>query len=266
MTDWGPFSLTGRHAIVTGAAMGIGYGIARRFLEAGADVLLADLDPDALRKAAERLAGTGGKLETLVVDVADDDAGQRMVARCVAAFGSLDILVNNAGIFPQAPVLAMSAEFLDRVLRVNLRGLILASKAAGRQMVAQGGGGAIVNIASVDALHPSTVGLAAYDASKGGAWMFTRSFALEMAPHRVRVNAIAPGGVRTEGTSRPLQGRGMTAEQAEHLQAEFVRARVPLGRIADPEDIANAAVFLACPASDYVTGALLVVDGGMLLT
>jgi 2-dehydro-3-deoxy-D-gluconate 5-dehydrogenase len=201
-----------------------------------------------------------------VADVADDDAGERMVAHCVHSFGSLDILVNNAGIFPRAPVLAMSAGFLDRVLRVNLRGLVLACKAAGRQMVAQGGGGGIVNIASVDALHPSTVGLAAYDASKGGVWMFTRSFALEMAPHGVRVNAIAPGGVRTEGTSRPLQGSGMTAEQAEHFLTEIVRAKIPLGRMGDPDDIATAAVFLASPASDFMTGTLVVVDGGMLLT
>jgi 2-deoxy-D-gluconate 3-dehydrogenase len=266
MSEWGPFSLAGRHAIVTGAAMGIGFGIARRFVEAGADVLLVDLDQAVLQEAAQRLAGADGKAETLVVDVADDDAGERMVARCVAAFGSLDILVNNAGIFPRAPVLAMSAQFLDRVLRVNLRGLVLASKAAGRQLVTQGHGGAIINIASVDALHPSMVGLAAYDASKGGVLMFTRGLALELAPHGVRVNAIAPGGVRTEGTSRPLEGSGMTAEQAEQVQAEFVRAKVPLGRIGNPDDIATAAVFLASQASAYVTGALLVVDGGMLLT
>src|SRR6266536_1502034 len=137
MSDWGPFSLTGRHAIVTGGAMGIGFGIVRRFVQAGADVLLVDLDEPALRVAAEQLARAEGKVETLAADVADDDAGERMAARCVEVFGSLDILVNNAGIFPQAPVLAMSAEFLDRVLRVNLRGLVLASKAAGRQMVAQ---------------------------------------------------------------------------------------------------------------------------------
>lgn len=172
MSEWGPFSLTGRHAIVTGAAMGIGFGIARRFLEAGADVLLVD----------------------------------------------------NAGIFPQAPVLAMSAEFLDRVLRVNLRGLVLASKAAAQQLVAQGGG-VIVNIASVDALHPSMVGLAAYDASKAG--VFTRSLALELAPHG-RAGQRDRGGWRAR-TSRPLGGSGMTAEQAEQFQAEFVRTKGPAG-------------------------------------
>ncbi len=266
MTDWGPFSVAGRRAIITGGAMGIGFAIARRFVEGGADVLLVDLDEGALRAAAERLAGAEGKVETLALDVGDDDAGQRMVEQCVARLGGLDILVNNAGIFPQAPVLEMPAELLDRVLRVNLRGLVLASKAAGRQMVAQGGGGAIVNIASVDAVHPSMVGLGAYDASKGGVLMFTRSFALEMARHGVRVNAIAPGGIHTEGTSRPLEGSGMTAEQAEQFLAEFVRAKVPMGRIGDPDDIATAAVFLAAPASSYMTGELVVIDGGMLLT
>jgi 2-dehydro-3-deoxy-D-gluconate 5-dehydrogenase len=110
------------------------------------------------------------------------------------------------------------------------------------------------------------VGLGAYDASKGGVLMFTRSFALEMARHGVRVNAIAPGGIPTEGTSRPLEGSGMTAEQAERFLTEFVRAKVPLGRIGDRDDIAIAALFLAAPASRYMTGALVVVDGGMLLT
>jgi NAD(P)-dependent dehydrogenase (short-subunit alcohol dehydrogenase family) len=163
-------------------------------------------------------------------------------------------------------VLELPTKLLDRVLRVNLRGLVLVCRAAGRQLVVQGGGGVIVNIASVDALHPSMVGLAADDANKGGVWMFTRSLALELAPRGVRVNAIALGGGRTQGTSRPLQGSAMTAEQAEHFLAEFVRAKMPLDRMGHPDDVATAAVFLASPASDFMTGTLVVVDGGMLLT
>jgi 2-deoxy-D-gluconate 3-dehydrogenase len=217
MTGWGPFGLDGRRAAVTGGAMGIGFGIARRFLDAGADVLVADLDPQALEAAADRLAGSGGKVETLVLDVAVEDAGNQLVAAASAAFGGLDVLVNNAGIFPSVPLLEMEPALLDRVLDVNLRGLVLVSKAVGRHLVAAGTGGSILNIASIDALHPSMVGLAAYDASKGGVVMFTKSLALELAPHRVTVNAIAPGGIRTEGTTRPLDGSGMTAEEMQAL-------------------------------------------------
>ena len=132
--------------------------------------------------------------------------------------------------------------------------------------MAQGGGGAIVNIASVDGLHPSMVGLAAYDASKGGVVMFTKSLALELAPHGIRVNAIAPGGVQTEGSSRPLAGSGMTEEQTRQFQDNFVRTKIPLRRMGQPDDIATVAVFLASSAARYVTGETVVVDGGMLLT
>jgi 2-deoxy-D-gluconate 3-dehydrogenase len=245
------FDLTGRNAIVTGGAMGIGFGIVQRFLAAGAHVLLVDRDEAAAVAAAKRLDARPGTLETLACDVGADAAGDEMVARCVAAFGSVDVLVNNAGIFPQAPVLSMDMELFDRVIRTNLRGLVLASRAAGRQMVKQGRGGKIVNIGSIDSLHPSMVGLAAYDASKG--------------PHRVNVNLVAPGGVQTEGTKRPLEGSGMTAAQAEEFMRNFIKNKVPLGRMGVPDDIAKATQFLATAASDYVTGAVLVVDGGTLL-
>jgi 2-deoxy-D-gluconate 3-dehydrogenase len=131
-------------------------------------------------------------------------------------------------------------------------------------MVEQGNGGKIINIASIDALHPSMVGLAAYDSSKGGVLMFTRAFALEMAQHGVNVNAIAPGGINTEGTSVPLQNSGMTAEQMAAMMEQFA-AQIPVGRMGAPDDIAKVVVFLASPASDYVTGELIVVDGGRLL-
>ena len=123
----------------------------------------------------------------------------------------------------------------------------------------------IVNIGSIDSVHPSRVGLAAYDASKGGVAMFTKNFALEMAEHGVRMNAILPGGITTEGTSAPLEGSGMTPEQLEQMLQEIV-AEIPLRRMGEPDDIATVAVFLASPASAYMTGELVVVDGGALLT
>jgi 2-deoxy-D-gluconate 3-dehydrogenase len=261
--SWGPFDLSEKNAIVTGGAMGIGFGIVTRLVEAGANVLVADLDGDlAARKAAE-LAGPG-KVASLGIDVTDPTAGQRMVDECVAAFGGVDILVNNAGIYPMSPLLDMTREAWEKVIDVNLTGLAFVSKAVGSRMVEQGRGGKIVNIASIDALHPSMIGLAAYDSSKGGVLMFTRAFALEMAQHGVNVNAIAPGGITTEGTSVPLQDSGMTAEEMAAMMEQFA-AQIPVGRMGAPDDIAKVVVFLASPASDYVTGELIVVDGGRLL-
>jgi 2-dehydro-3-deoxy-D-gluconate 5-dehydrogenase len=187
------------------------------------------------------------------------------VAAAAERLGGIDILVNNAGIYPQVPMLEMERAVWDKILAVNLTGLAFVSRAVGRRMVEQGTGGAIVNIASIDALHPSMVGLAAYDSSKGGVLMFTKSLALELAPHGVRVNAIAPGGIATEGASRPLEGSGLTPEQMEAMVAAFME-KIPLKRMGTPDDIATAAVFLASDAAGYVTGELLVVDGGTLLS
>jgi 2-dehydro-3-deoxy-D-gluconate 5-dehydrogenase len=265
MATGGPFGLAGRRTVVTGAAMGIGRGIAEMFRQAGADVLLTDLDGAALAAAADALPDGPGRVATVQCDISADDAGQVLVAACVDHFGGIDVLVNNAGIYPQMPVLQMSPELLDHVYRVNLRGLILACKAAAARMVAQGTGGRIINIASIDALRPSMVGLAAYDASKGGVLMFTRNLALELAPHAITVNAVAPGGITTEGTQRPLAGSGMTSEQQAEVMRSFA-ARVPLGRMGVPSDIAAATVFLASSGAAYITGSVLVVDGGALLT
>jgi 2-deoxy-D-gluconate 3-dehydrogenase len=261
--SWGPFDLSGKAAIVTGGAMGIGFGIVTRFVEAGADVLVVDLDGElAFRKVAE-LEGPG-KAVSLGIDITDAFAGQRTVDECVASFGSVDILVNNAGIYPMVPLLEMSPETWQRVIDVNLTGLAFVSKAVGSRMVEQGTGGKMINVASIDALHPSMVGLAAYDASKGGVLMFTKALALEMAPHGVTVNAIAPGGISTEGTAAPLQGSGMTEEQMAAMLEQFT-ALIPMGRMGEPDDIAKVATFLASSAADYVTGELIVVDGGRLL-
>jgi len=258
-TDWGPFSLQGRNTLITGAAMGIGYGIAHRFVEAGANVMIADIS-SSVDTAAAKL--DGGRVRSVVLDVSSEASSAAAVQHAVDELGSLDILVNNAGIYPTTPILDMSPEFFDKVIAVNLRGLVFMSKAAAAQMVKQGRGGKIVNVASIDSVHPSMPGLAAYDSSKGGVLMFTKAMALEMAAHNINVNAIAPGGIATEGASRPMEG--MSPEQLKQLTDQFVR-QVPLGRFGTPDDIAKVAVFLASPAADYMTGDLVIVDGGRLL-
>lgn len=264
MTDWGPFSLKGKNAIVTGGAMGIGFAIAKRYVEGGANVLVADVDGPAAEAAVEALAGASGKIESTRTDMSDLEQVAEMVEECVRQFGSVDVLVNNAGIYPQVPMLEMSSGLFDRVYEVNLRGLAFASKFAGQRMVRQRTGGSIVNIGSIDSIHPSMVGLAAYDSSKGGVLMFTKSFALEMAPQSVRVNMIAPGGIVTEGSSKLLEGSGMTAEEARQVLERFA-VTVPMKRMGEPDDIATVAVFLASDAARYMTGETVVVDGGKLL-
>ena len=266
MSHWGPFSLHDKNSAVTGGAMGIGKGISARLAEAGANVVVSDIDGDAAQAAADEInAAGGGKAVAMQLDCTDSCAGDEIVKACVENFGSIDILVNNAGIYPQVPMLAMEEALFDKVIALNLKSLAFISKAVGAKMVEQGKGGKIVNIASIDGLHPSMVGLAAYDASKGGVVMFTKNFALEMGPHGVHVNAIAPGGINTPGTAAPLAGSGMSQEEMAAMMEAFT-ARIPAGRMGDPDDIAKVAAFLASSGSDYMTGEIVVVDGGMLLS
>ncbi|HEY3249036.1 MAG TPA: SDR family oxidoreductase [bacterium] len=264
MGTWGPFDLGGKNAIVTGGAMGIGFGIVKRFVEGGANVLIADLDEETAEKAAATLSGGPGRVISMRADMADTDTGGRIVNRCIEEFGSVEVLVNNAGIYPVVPMLQMTPELFDKVYAINLKGLAFATKAAAAQMIRQGRGGKIINIASVDAFRPSMVGLAAYDASKGGVVMFTKNLALELAPHKININAIAPGGITTEGTTRLAGDRPLTAEQQKQM-TEAALAHMPMG-MGTPDDIAKVAVFLASSAADYMTGTTVVVDGGFLLT
>jgi 2-dehydro-3-deoxy-D-gluconate 5-dehydrogenase len=247
--------LSGKAAIVTGGAMGIGLGIVRRLHEAGASVLVADVDLAAARQAVEPLSAARSESAVAIrADVSDPASVDAIVRAAVEHFGSLDILVNNAGIYPMLPLAELDLDTFRRVLDVNLTGLFLCTKAASERMIEQGHGGRIINITSIDALHPSSVGLATYDASKHGAWGFTKNVALELAPHRIWVNAIAPGGIRTPGT-----------DISDAATLEAFAALIPMHRLGDADDIGRAALFLASALSSYMTGAQIVVDGGRLL-
>lgn len=256
--------LTGRVALVSGAAMGIGEGIAERLAEAGARVALADVNEAKRKETVERLGRAGFRILGVPLDVSDPAACRRAVDATLSEFERLDILVNNAGIFPFAPVSQVTPELWNRVLSVNLSGTFYLAQAAAEAM-ARSGGGSIVNIGSVDSVHPSGY-LAPYDASKGGVRMLTRSLALEFAPRRIRVNAVLPGGVNTPGaaaaTAFAVQGSGGSVQDF----AKAFLSRIPLGRMGVPDDIARAVLFFASSLSDYVTGAELVVDGGYLIS
>ncbi len=259
-----PFSLMGKRALVTGGAMGIGMGIVRRFVDSGAKVLVADKVVGPAEKYISSLPeNTRHSVSVMDVDLLDVEASDLMMSEIVRDFGGIDILVNNAGIYPTVPMLDMSPELFDKVYHLNLRALAFASKAAAKQMIKQKTRGKIVNIASIDSIHPSSVGLAAYDASKGGVLMFTKNFALEVAKSGITVNAIAPGGIATEGTG--MAGSGTPASEEIRKMLEEFKKQIPMGRMGTPDDIAKVAVFLSSSASDYMTGSLVVVDGGRLL-
>lgn len=251
-------SLEGRVAVVTGAGRGIGRGIALRLADAGAVVVVVDRDDADAAGVADEIRGVGAAAHAVQADVSDEAAVRSLVRATCDDLGGIDVLVNNAGIFPPCPVLQMEAAEFDHVIAVNLRGVFLCTREVARAMVDRGKGGTIVNVTSIDAVHPAMVGLAHYDASKHGAWGFTKNVALELAPHGIRVNAVAPGGVLTPGVAE--MGGGSDAAVAAFS------ASIPQGRMGDPDDIARAVLFLASDMSAYMTGAQVIVDGGALLT
>lgn len=255
--------LSGKTAIVTGGAMGIGFGIVQRLAEAKANVVIADLNQEAADKAAQDLISKGFKALAVSVDVSKEADVQKMVDETVKKFGGVDVSVNNAGIFPSNLVMQMSAKDFEKVISVNLEGVFLCTKKAAEQMIKQGRGGKIINITSIDALHPSTVGLAHYDASKHGVWGFTKNVALELAPHKIWVNAIAPGGIATPGVAS-MQKAPAGVDMQKMMEAFL--AKIPMHRMGEPDDIAKVALFLASDMSSYMTGSQIVVDGGALLS
>ena len=253
--------LQNKTAIVTGGAMGIGYGVAYRLAEAGANVVIADINEEIGNKAVQELNANGWKAAFVKTDVSDEKNVQATIDFAIKTFGGIDILVNNAGIYPIIPVMQMTPADFEKILAVNLKSVFLFTKAVSETMIKQGRGGKIINITSIDALHPSAVGLAVYDASKHGLWGFTKNTALELAPHNIQVNAIAPGGINTPGA-----GAGAPkTPQIEAIQKKFLE-KIPMKRMGEPDDIGKVALFLASDLSSYMTGSQIVVDGGVLLS
>lgn len=245
----------GKIVLVTGAQRGIGAAIALRFAEAGADVALNFLDDEAATKAtAAKISALGRRAATLGADIAKPAQARRLVADAERALGPLDVLVNNAAIFPRAPFLELSEETWDAVLDTNLKATFVCAQEAARRMVAAGRPGVIVNLSS-GAPYRGSLRATAYMASKLGIVGLTRGMARELAPHGIRVNAVAPG---ITDTAMPRLGN------TEEALAALGRAN-PTGRLAEPADIADIVVFLATDAARYVVGQLIHVNGGDFL-
>lgn len=255
--------LAGRVALVTGASRGIGAAIATLLADRGADVAVGYSASGAQAEAVVReLRGKGVRAQAFRADQGEPSAVERLVQTVAEQFGRLDILVNNAGIFPAAPLLELSEALWDKVIDVNLKGAVFAAQAAARRMIAGGHGGRIINVASIDALFP-TGNLTAYDASKGGLVMITRSLAKELGQYGILVNAVAPGGVNTPGARQGAAAiMGVPADTVDLSQFPV---RGVLGRSADPDEMARVVLFLASDLSTYMTGSLVVADGGYLI-
>jgi len=249
--------LSGKTAIVTGARRGIGRAIALALAREGANVVVSDINQDDCQKVVDEIEKLGRRGLALKCDVGSSNDVEDMVKRIVAEFGKVDILVNNAGIIAYKPFLELTDEEWDKTLNVNLKGQFLCARAAGRDMV-KNKKGRIINIASISSggcgiAFPL---IAHYTASKGGVVALTEALALELTSQGINVNAICPGAIDTD----------MAKGAKESGQLQQVLARIPKGRLGQPEEIANLAVFLASEESDYISGAAIVIDGGWLTT
>jgi NAD(P)-dependent dehydrogenase (short-subunit alcohol dehydrogenase family) len=264
--------LEGKVAVITGGASGIGRACALRFAEEGAAIMVADLNGERAENVVAEVIANGGRADSVVVDTSSEESCEAMAAAAVAAFGRIDACVAAAGISHANYVsreideqrgqdrmdrddmllLDKSLDSWHKLLDVNLTGVMLTDRAVARRMAAQGDGGTIVNIASVAAVT-ALMGSADYCVSKAGVWMLTKCYALELARHRIRVNAIGPGYIKTS-----MSGAAITHQPWVDSQVR----RTPLRRLGEPVDIANACLFLSCDESSFVTGEIIFPDGG----
>jgi 3-oxoacyl-[acyl-carrier protein] reductase len=242
----------GRIAFITGGARGIGFEIAKAFAGAGADIVIGDIDQGSLESAVKELTSRGVKVEGFVHDVSSMTSCEEVIKKAAENFGRIDILVNNAGITRDTLLMRMSEEDFDRVITINLKGTFNCTKVVSRIMMRQRYG-RIINIASVIGLI-GNAGQANYASSKAGIIGLTKSAARELAARNVTVNAIAPGYIETE----------MTKALPEEVTSRMLQ-NIPLGRSGTPLDVAHAALFLASEFASYMTGQVLVVDGGMVM-
>jgi 2-dehydro-3-deoxy-D-gluconate 5-dehydrogenase len=243
--------LAGKVALVTGGSRGLGAGIALGLASAGADVVVHASKPP--RETAAEIERLGRRAAALAADLSDPSAPARLAAEALAAFGRIDILINNAGVIRRAPAAEHSDEFWDDVIQVNLSSVFRLSRAIGKHMLERGSG-KIVNVASLLSFQGG-ITVPGYAAAKGGVAQLTKALANEWAGRGLNVNAIAPGYMVTDNTA---------VLRADETRTRQIGERIPAGRWGTPADLAGAAVFLASPASDYVNGHVLVVDGGWL--
>jgi len=246
--------LQGKAAIVTGAGSGIGEATAVRFAAEGARVAVSDVDGARAKGTADAIVRAGGTATAIAADVSRGADVRALVDAAYRAYGLIDVLMNNAGIFTSTPFLDVTEAEWDRVIGTNLKGMFLVGQAVARRMVQDGRGGCIINMSSINAVLaiPTAV---PYSVSKGGVKQLTGAMAIALAPHKIRVNAIGPGTVVT----------GMTREMVANPDTvRAILSRTPMGRLCQPEEIANIALFLASDEASYMTGATIYADGGRM--
>ena len=247
--------LQGKTAVVTGAATGIGQAIAVAFSQAGANVVVDYVgDSSVADDTKNKIDAIGGKSLGIAADISNPDQVNGLIQQTLAAFGRLDIFVNNAGIEKKFAFVDYPLDEWQKIIAVNLTGAFLCSQAAAKQMIAQGGGGRIINISSIHEDLPLPLN-APYSATKGGLRMLMRTIAVELAPHQITVNNIGPGAIYT-----PID---KDVESDPKLNAQIL-AEIPMGRWGQPEEVAQLALFLASDDAAYITGSTHFIDGGML--
>ena len=249
------FDFSGQVVVVTGAGRGIGAGIARRFAQAGATTVIHyHTSQESAEKLAEEIQSNGGSAISFSADLTRQEQVESLFQQIWQRFGRLNVLVNNAGSYPVTPLVEMKPEDWDDVISANLSSVFMCTQAAARYLIAQAHGGSIINISSIEDTFPAW-GHSHYNAAKAGVLMFTRSVARELGQHQIRVNAVSPGLVGRPGLEQDWpDGVGRWTKTA------------PLVRLGEPEDVADACLFLASPAARWITGIDLVVDGGVSTT